>query len=69
MILAILQLLVAIAVIILILIQEKAEGAGALFGGGEGGYHTRRGVEKLTHNLTIILVVAFGILALLNLFL
>lgn len=68
--LAILQVVVSITIIILVLLQERAGGAGALFGGGgEAGYHTRRGFDKFAYNATIILMIVFGALALFNLFL
>lgn len=69
MLLATAQIIVSIAIIILILLQERSAGAGALFGGGgEGGYHTRRGMEKTMYGATIVLLIVFAALALLNLF-
>jgi len=69
MIIGVLQIIVSVSIIILILLQERSAGAGALFGGGgEGGYHTRRGFDKFAHNATIALMIVFAGLALLNLF-
>jgi len=55
--------------VVLILIQGKGAGLGSAWGGGGDMYQTRRGVEKLTLRLTVILIVVFFILSVLNLFL
>ena len=66
------QIVISIIVIVFILLQERssAGGLGGLFGGGggDGGfYQTRRGLERFLFWATIILVLAFAALALLNL--
>ena len=66
------QVIVSILIIVSILLQERssAGGLGGLFGsgGGDGGfYQTRRGMEKFLFAATIILVIVFAGLALLNL--
>lgn len=65
------QIAVSVLVIILVLIQERSSAggvAGILGGGGDSGfYQTRRGLERIIFVLTIILVIAFAGLALLNL--
>lgn len=65
----ILQILVSIALIALILLQERSTGLGGLMGGGEGSsfYHTRRGLEKAIYYSTIGLVAIFVGLAILQL--
>ncbi|MEK7191957.1 MAG: preprotein translocase subunit SecG [Patescibacteria group bacterium] len=69
-VISIAQVVISVLVIILILLQERSSGAGGLFGGGtDHAYQTRRGVEKTLFVATIILVVAFTALALLNLIL
>ena len=67
--LAIAQIIVSILLIALIMIQERSSGLSGIFGsGGEGGfYHTRRGMEKLLFGSTIILTIAFAVLALIDL--
>ncbi len=70
MILAIIQIIVSIALIALILVQERSAGLSGIFGGGDGGggfYQTRRGVEKAVFALTIILAIVFCGLAILQL--
>lgn len=69
-ILSIAQIAVSALVIALVLIQERASGVSGLFGGGggEGGfYQTRRGLEKIIFIATVILMIIFAGLALLNL--
>ena len=70
MILKIIQILVAIALIILVLLQQRGTALGSSFGGGDGGgsfYSTRRGVQKKIYWATIILAIAFIVLSLINL--
>ncbi len=71
-IISIAQIAVSVLVILMVLLQERssAGGLGGIFGGGggEGGfYQTRRGLEKFLFTATIILVIIFAGLALLNL--
>ena len=64
-----LQIIVSIVLITVILLQERSSGAGGAFGGGGGGglYQSRRGLEKVIFISTIVLVILFAGLALLNL--
>jgi protein translocase SecG subunit len=63
--LAIFQIILSIAIITLILLQQRSAGTtGLLGGGGEGVYQTRRGMEKTAFYATIILSVLFVVLAL-----
>ncbi len=63
------QLIIAVAIIILILLQERSSGISGLMGGGDAGgfYQTRRGLEKMIFRGTIVLVTLFLILSLINL--
>jgi len=67
--LTILHIIVSIALITLILLQERSTGMGAFGGGGDGGgfYQKRRGMEKIIYVSTIVLMVLFAGLSLLNL--
>lgn len=70
--LAIAQLVVAILLIILILLQERSSGLSGILGGDASGssfYQTRRGLEKIVFWTTIILAAAFAALSLANLIL
>ncbi len=66
MILNILEPVLAILLITAILLQARGSGAGLAFGGDGNVYRTRRGIEKRLHGATIILVILFFIIALLN---
>lgn len=62
------QIVVAILLIILILLQERTSGLSGILGGTEGtSYQTRRGLEKLIFYSTIVLAIIFIGLALLKL--
>lgn len=61
------QIVVAIALIILIMLQTKGSSLGSVFGGSDTSIHkTRRGLEKTVFNATIGLSIVFFLLALLN---
>lgn len=63
--LAIIQIILSIAIITLILLQQRSVGTtGLLGGGGEGFYQARRGMEKSAFYATIVLSVIFVALAL-----
>ena len=54
------QILLAILLTVLLLLQAKGSGVGTALGGGSGGsFRTRRGVEKQLFNLTIFLSIVF----------
>ncbi len=61
------QIVVAIALTVLVLLQAKDAGLSSMFGGGDMGvYKTRRGVEKTMFNATIVLGIVFLVLALVS---
>jgi len=57
------QILVAVALIGVIMLQIKGGGLGGIFGQPDSVYRTRRGVEKSLFQLTVALTVVFVILA------
>lgn len=63
------QIIVSFVVIGLILLQERESGLSGLFGGGDVGgvYQARRGVEKVLFISTIITIVIFVALSIINL--
>ncbi|HET8851469.1 MAG TPA: preprotein translocase subunit SecG [Ktedonobacteraceae bacterium] len=65
----IVQIILCIAVIAFILLQARGAGLGSVFGGSSAGsvFKTRRGVEKLVFNITIVFVVLFALVSLLSL--
>jgi len=58
---------VAISITILILIQGRGGGLGGAWGGGGETFHTRRGIDKITLRVTIILIVIFFLISAMNL--
>jgi len=63
------QIIVAVIVIVLILLQQRGEALGSAFGQEGGFYATSRGIQKKFYWATIVFGVIFIILALLNLIL
>lgn len=57
--LLILSIFLSILLIILILIQGRGAGLGSAWGGGGEFFQTRRGIEKWTLRLTVILIICF----------
>ncbi len=57
--LSVLQLVLAVLMIVVVLLQQKGSGLGAAFGGSNSVYTTRRGVDKVLFNATIVISVAF----------
>ena len=67
--LRIVQIILCLAVITFILLQVRGAGLGSVFGGSSAGsvFKTRRGVERLVFNITIVFVILFGLISLLSL--
>ena len=63
------QIAVSVAIIALILLQQRGTALGSAFGGGgDGGFYaTRRGIQQKLYWITIVLAAAFFSLAILNL--
>jgi len=62
------QIIVSVALIVLILLQERSSGLSGVFGGGGGEFYSqRRGLEKMIFYATIALAVIFALLSALNL--
>lgn len=61
--------LLSVLIVIFILIQGKGAGLGSAWGGGGEFFQTRRGIEKVTLQITVILIVLFFIVSAVNLFL
>ncbi|MCY3655886.1 MAG: preprotein translocase subunit SecG [Chloroflexota bacterium] len=53
------QILVAIVLIAIVLMQVKGTGFGAALGGADQSFRTRRGIQKSLHRLTIVVVIVF----------
>ena len=61
------QMILAVALISAILLQQRGTGLGGAFGGEVTAYRSRRGIERTLFRLTIVLAVLFVIFSLLNL--
>ncbi len=61
--LAIGQILIAIVLIAVILLQVQGGGLGGIFGQPDAVYRTRRGIERTLFRLTIILGAVFAAMA------
>ncbi len=58
------QIVVSVALIIFVLLQERSSGLSGVFGGDSQFYQTRRGLEKIIFFATVIFAILFIILAL-----
>ena len=61
------QIIVSIALIAAILLQNRGTGLSGTFGGDSAVYRSRRGIERTLFRLTIVLAVLFVAFSLLNL--
>jgi len=61
------QIVAAVFLIVLILLQQRGTALGSAFGGEGGFYATRRGIQKKIFGATIVFGILFLSLALLNL--
>ena len=61
------QMVVSVALVVAVLLQVRGGGLGGIFGQPDAVYRTKRGVEKVLFQLTIVLVVMFAAISLLML--
>ncbi len=61
------QMILAMALIASILLQQRGTGLGGAFGGEVTAYRSRRGIERTLFRLTVVLAVLFVAFSLLNL--
>jgi len=61
MVFPVLQIIASVILIVLVLLQERSSGIGALMGGGggDGAYQTRRGLERYIFGATIVMIIVF----------
>lgn len=57
----IIQSILSVLIVVSILLQSQGSGLGSAWGGGGETYHTKRGIEKVLFNLTIVFVVLFAV--------
>lgn len=61
---SVLQIILSVLMIVVVLLQQKGSGLGSAFGGASTVYTTRRGVDKLLFNATIVIAALFLIISL-----
>lgn len=61
------QMVLSVALILAVLFQVRGGGLGGIFGQADTVYRTKRGVEKVLYQMTIVIVVLFVIISLLML--
>lgn len=64
-ILIIFQIILAVVIIILIMLQNRGSGLGSAFGSETAVFRARRGAEKILHYATIVSLTIFFFLSLL----
>lgn len=62
--LKIIQLIVAILLTVVILLQNKGAGLGSAFGGSNNVYLAKRGLDKILFVATIVLTILFFLISL-----
>jgi protein translocase SecG subunit len=62
--LLIIQIVVSVLLTISVLLQNRAEGLGKMFGGGGEVFRTKRGLEKFLYYFTMFLIAALVALSL-----
>jgi preprotein translocase subunit SecG len=63
------QIIVAILLIVVILLQNRGSGLSGIFGGSDNVYMTKRGMEKTLFTSTIIFSIIFFVISLLSIIL
>ena len=63
-VLAVGQLIVAIALTLSVLLQSRGSGLGGTFGGDSAVYRSRRGIERRLWQFTIVLMALFMVFSL-----
>jgi protein translocase SecG subunit len=58
------QIVVCCMLIASILLQNRAEGLGKMFGGGGEVFRTKRGLEKFLYYFTIFLIIVLVVMSL-----
>ena len=62
--LQVVQIIIAVALVVAILLQARGAGLGSVFGGTGAVFKTRRGIDRMLFRTTIVLAVVFGLLSL-----
>lgn len=65
-VLNIIQLVLAVFLIVIVMLQQRGAGLGATFGGSSAVYNTKRGIDKVLFQVTIVTSILFFGLSLLR---
>lgn len=65
-VITIIQLILAAFLILIVLLQQRGSGLGAGFGGNSAVYNTKRGIDKVLFQITIITSIFFFAISLLR---
>jgi preprotein translocase subunit SecG len=68
-VLTLVQSILAVALTVAILLQQRGAGVGGAFGGEITAYRSRRGIERTLFRLTIVLAVLWVVFSVLALYL
>ncbi len=66
-VLTVLQAVLAILLTVAVLLQQRGSGLGSAFGGGGSVYNSRRGVDKVLFQVTIVISILFFAVSIANL--
>lgn len=58
------EVVLCVLLVISVILQNRAEGLGSLFGGGGEIFRTKRGLEKFLYYFTIFLAIIISVLSL-----
>ncbi|HLC69906.1 MAG TPA: preprotein translocase subunit SecG [Patescibacteria group bacterium] len=64
---SVIQLVLAILLTLVILLQQKGSGLSGVFGGSSNIYSTKRGIDKTLHYATIGIAIVFFVISLVRL--
>ncbi len=62
------NIIVSALIVVFILLQGRGAGLGSAWGGGGEYFQTRRGIEKLTLQLTVVFIAIFLTISVVNFF-
>lgn len=62
-VLMVVEIVVAVLLVASIIVQNRAEGLGSLFGGGGEVFRTKRGLERFLYYFSITLAVLLSVLS------
>lgn len=57
------QIILAVLLMVVILLQQRGSGLGDIFGGSGNMYRSRRGIEKMLFYATIVIAILFCLTA------